>query len=109
MNSNLVSRYGSQLNISIDATHTTADTFDENFLLPIKLSEITLKGGIFFYENIATTPSSNKIWKYNSLVNTRSPSSPLILCILATEARMRALGYPVNITMTNHPLPRTYA
>ena len=37
MNSGLSSRYGTQLNISIDTSDTTADTFDKNFLLPIKL------------------------------------------------------------------------
>ena len=107
LQTSLISKYGSNVNVYIDSTDTTASNFDYNFLFPIKKSQDSLKGGIFFVSSTSTN-GGNTIYEFNTLVQTRSPTSPLFLSSLAAETIMNKNGYPVTIEMSNHPLPRTY-
>jgi ATP-binding cassette, subfamily A (ABC1), member 3 len=93
--------YGSKVSLQ-DSTYSTVSSFDQNFLYPLKLSESTLKGGVFFLAN-----SSTNLYEYYTLVNTRSPGSPFFLSSVASEAILRDMGHNVLIQMANHPLPRT--
>ena len=103
----LSSNYG-QINVAVDSTSTVPADFDKNFLYPKKSALKTLKGGIFFYTNTATS-GGNTLYRFNTLVSTRTPSSPLFLTNLATETILRNLGYTsASIQGINHPLPRTY-
>jgi hypothetical protein len=108
MQSLLTSKYGSYVSVKSDTSHTTASTFDQSYLYPIKLSQTTLKAGIFFYTN-STTSGSNTIYQFNTLVQTRSPTSPLFSSSLAAETILNQLGYPVTVQMNNYPLPLTLA
>jgi ATP-binding cassette, subfamily A (ABC1), member 3 len=94
--------YGSKVSIQSNSAYTTVTGFDQNLLFPLKLSEPTLKGGIFFVAN-----TSSSLYEYYTLVNTRSPGSPFFLSSIASEAILRDMGYSTVIKMTNHPLPRT--
>jgi ATP-binding cassette, subfamily A (ABC1), member 3 len=107
MQAALSTKYGSNIQVSVDSTDTTAGTFDYNFLFPKKLAQSFFKGGIFF---VSTTPSSggNTFYQYTTLVNTRSPTSPFVLENLATETILnQVLTKAVTIQMTNYPMPRT--
>jgi hypothetical protein len=44
----LGSQYGSSISVRTDTTYVTAATFDQFYLSPIKKSQSTLKGGIFY-------------------------------------------------------------
>lgn len=101
-------KYGSK--ISVRATTSAASsTFDYDQLFPLKQQLRTLKGGIYFSD--ATVPSgANSLYKYQTFVSTRSPTSAFFLPTLGAEAIINRLtSNPVTITVTNHPLPRTYA
>jgi len=104
----LSSNYGSQINVAVDSASTIPADFDKNFLFKKKLAVKTLKGGIFFYTNTVTS-GSNTLYRFNTLVSTRTPSSSLFLTNLATETILRNLGYTAaSIQGLNHPLPKTY-
>jgi ATP-binding cassette subfamily A (ABC1) protein 3 len=105
MQASISSKYGSKVSVLSDTTNTVATDFDKNFLFPIKKSQATLKGGIFFVQTAAgSTP-----YPYNTLVQTRSPTSPIFLSSLASETFMnQVLGRSVTISTYNHPMPRTY-
>lgn len=101
--------YGSIISVNKDTTSTTAATFDQNFLFPIKLTTPKIKGGIFF--NDATTSSGLATTQYGftTLVNTKTPTSPFVLTNIATEAIIRNIFTTptISIKLTSHPLPRT--
>ena len=48
------------------------------------------------------------MYDFTTLVQTRSPTSPLFLTTLAAETILNNNGHPVTIQMSNDPLPRTY-
>lgn len=83
MAANILAKYGSQVNITTDSTNLTPAAFDKNFLFPIKVSQKSFKGGLFFYTN-PTTVGSNTVYTFNSLVSTRNPTSLLFLNTLAS-------------------------
>lgn len=97
--------YGSTLSVSSDLTDSAADTFDRNFLFPVKLQQKTLKGGIYFKK----PAGGDTVMEFTTLVNTRSPTSFFFLQSLGTEAMIKNTnGNTVKINVLNHPLPRTY-
>jgi hypothetical protein len=83
LQSALNTKYGSNVNVQVDSTNTAVGNFDQNFLHPKKLASATLKGGIFFL-NGPTASGGNNLYEYYTLVNTRSPTSPLFLGALAS-------------------------
>lgn len=48
LTSYLSTLYNPKISALGDTTHTTASTFDSNYLYALKLQQKTLKGGIFF-------------------------------------------------------------
>jgi hypothetical protein len=78
----LSGNYGSDISVSSDTTYSLAANFDQNYLLPLKLQQETLKGDIFFKKPAA----ADTILEFTTLVNTRSPTSFFFLQTLATEA-----------------------
>lgn len=74
-------KYGVKVSVQKDTTDAAATTFDQNFLLPKKLAQKTFLGGIFFQQN---SNASSTIYTYYTLVNTRSPTSPIFLGSLAS-------------------------
>lgn len=70
----------SEISVSTDTTYSTAATFDQNYLFPIKQQQKTLKGGIFFKKPALADTTI----EFTTLVNTRSPSSFFFLQSLAT-------------------------
>ena len=84
------------ISVKTDTTDTTAYDFDYNFLFPIKKSQNTLKGGIFFISGTSTN-GGNNLYEFNTLVQTRSPTSPLLLSSLATETILNNNAYPVTL------------
>jgi ATP-binding cassette, subfamily A (ABC1), member 3 len=77
----LTTIYGSKISLQSDAIDTTAANFDQLYLSPIKKSQSTLKGGLFFKPSV--TSGANTIYEYYSLVSTRSPTSFFFLPTLA--------------------------
>jgi hypothetical protein len=71
----------SLINVLQDTTETTAANFDYNFLFPKKLQQKTLLGGLYF--TAKTTVGPNSIYAFNTITNTRSPTSYLYLQTLA--------------------------
>ena len=85
------------------STSQTPVYFDTNFLFPLKKSDETLKGGIYFW------PEDSGVYSYKTFANTRSPTSILSVQTLATEAYMNYIsGNTSTITVVNAPFPRTY-
>jgi len=107
VSSQLSARYGSLISTIADTTATTVGGFDNTTLFSKKLQMPKLKGGIYFYNT--TIPSGgNTVYKYNTLVNTRSPTSYFFLPTLAAETIINNIGSNIKIEVTNYPLPRTY-
>lgn len=105
MQTAISSKYGSKVSVVADTTNTAASSFDQYYLFPIKKSQTTLKGGIFFVQ----TAGASSTYPYNTLVQTRSPTSPIFLNSLASETFLnQVLGKSVTISTYNHPMPRTY-
>lgn len=107
LSTGISSKYGSKVSVRADSTDTTAATFDYNYLLPIQKQQSTLLGGIFFENALNTDP----IFKFNTLVSTRTPTSVFYLQTLAAETILiNVLGKPAStsITVISYPLPRTY-
>lgn len=77
-------KYGTKVSVQEDSTDSTAATFDKNFLLPKKQAQTTLLGGLFFQQS-STASGSNTIYTYNTVANTRTPTSPLFLSTLASQ------------------------
>lgn len=103
----LNTKYGSQISLSVDSTNTVAADFDKNFLLPIKKSQTTLKGGLFFLPS--TVEGANTVYPFYSLSVTRSPTSYFFLPTIAAQALINhVFSKNIQITVANHPLPLTY-
>lgn len=96
LSTNLNTKYGSLISVKADTTDTTESNFDYNFLFPIKKSQASLKGGIFF-TSATVANGANTMYEFRTLVQTRSPTSPLFLSSLAAETIMNKNGYPVTI------------
>lgn len=102
----ITAKYGSQINLSIDNTATTAINFDYNFVYPKKKSKSILKGGIFL--DPPTTSGGNTYYPFNVLTNTKIPSAVIFLPTLAYESIINTqLNKNIKITAINHPLPYT--
>jgi hypothetical protein len=107
MNTSISSKYSSKVSVQSDTSDTTDTTFDQNFLLPKKIAQKTLLGGIFFMQS-SSVSGSNTIYTYNTLVNTRSPTSPIFLGSLASETIInQQFSKSITIQTSNAPLPRT--
>lgn len=60
---------------------------------------------MFFVKN----SSADTIFPFTTLVNTRSPTSPIFLASLASENIINEVfGKNITIQTSNHPLPRTF-
>ena len=98
----LVAQYGNKFDIRKNVTSSELD-FDQNFLFPLKQSDQTLKGGIYFTEGV------NSTYSYKAFLNTRSPTSILTVQTLATESLMNYISTNTStISLVNAPFPRTY-
>jgi len=101
--------YGSSISAPADITYNTVGGFDNNTLFAKKSQQSTLKGGIFFYNTTTTTGGGQTLYSYNTLTNTRSPTSYFFLSTLAAQTILNnLLSSNIQIQVTNHPLPRTY-
>jgi cytoskeletal protein RodZ len=108
LQSALNTKYGSNVDVQVDSTNTAVGNFDQNFLLPKKLASSKLKGGLFFL-NGPTASGGDNLYEFYTLVNTRSPTSPLLLTTLASETILnQVFSKSVTIELTNDPMPRTY-
>jgi hypothetical protein len=83
-NTPLSTKYGSLISAIPDSTSAAVGEFDYNTLYAKKLQMPKLKGGLYFYNNPILS-GANNIYKYNTLVNTRSPTSFFFLPTLAAE------------------------
>jgi len=64
----------------------------------------TLKAGVFL-----TTSPAPAMYSYYALINTRSPSVPLLVPTMVGQALINTkIVTPITITVVNSPLPRTY-
>ena len=70
------SKYGNKFDIRKSVIASEQD-FDQNFLLPLKQADQTLKGGIYF------ELGNNNTYYYKAFVNTRSTTSILTVQTLA--------------------------
>ena len=73
------------MDVSADTTDITAATFDQNYLFPLKKNSKFLLGGIFF-DSTTTTAGSDTLYSFNSIVNTRVPTSFFFLQTLAAQS-----------------------
>lgn len=78
----LNTKYSTNVDVQVDLTNSAVGTFDQNFLLPKKLTNTRLKGGLFFL-NGPTVSGGNNLYEYYTLANTRSPTSALFLSTIA--------------------------
>jgi hypothetical protein len=65
------------------------------------------KGGIYFQDK--SNVNNIQQYKYFCFVNTRSPTTPLLLPALVTQSLINLLGNKnISITPINAPFPLTY-
>jgi hypothetical protein len=64
----LATKYGTQISVQSDSSDNAAAAFDQNYLFPLKISQSTLKAGIFFYTSTTPGLSTNVLYPFNTLV-----------------------------------------
>jgi len=85
MASEMRTRGGSNMDISEYTTGSTPVDFDKNHLFSLKKSSKLSLGGIF-YESTPTTVAGKTIYTFNSVVNSRVPTSFFYLQTLAAQS-----------------------
>jgi len=76
------------MDVSDDTSSTTAINFDQNYLFPRKKNGQFLLGGLFFQSALVTS-GSDSLHSFNSIVNTRIPTSFFYLQTLAAQSILR--------------------
>lgn len=97
------SQFSGSVNVLQNSTPTTVEVFDTETLFPIK-NKGQLKAGVY----LSTSPAP-KMYYYYVLMNTRSPSIPLLIPNMVSQALINTIvSTPIKISVVNSPLPRTY-
>ena len=104
----MTQRYGLQMSLLKDLSSSNRYDFDEKFLLPKKSTINYLMGGIFFEGQ--STLSGDTVYSFTTITDTITPTACLYLQTLAAETVInQILGSDLSVTVSNSPLPFTYA